>query len=221
MRACWSACSALTLLAGIVSGLAPALMAARADLNGALKSGGRGASGEPRAWFRSALVVGQVALSLMLLVSGGLFVRSLDHVRQVELGFDPQNVVVASAVPSESGYDPEQRSAYFTERARSHPRRARRRARRMGEPGFRMATVSDGGPFWLESRLREPTSHRRMPRRLASILATSRPPTFRFSKVARSPIATMRRPTPVAIVNQTLATQFWPEPERHRPLLRP
>ena len=72
----------LTLLAGVVSGLAPALMAARADLNGALKSGSRGASGEPRAWFRSALVVGQVALSLMLLVSGGLFVRSLDHVRQ-------------------------------------------------------------------------------------------------------------------------------------------
>jgi hypothetical protein len=104
----------LTLLAGVVSGLAPALMAARADLNGALKSGSRGASGEPRAWFRSALVVGQVALTLMLLVSGGLFVRSLDHVRRVQLGFDPQHVVVASAVPGESGYDPEQRSAYFT-----------------------------------------------------------------------------------------------------------
>src|SRR4029434_4415208 len=88
--------------------------AARPDLNIALKTGGRGTSSEPRAFFRSVLVVSQVALSLMLLVSGGLFVRSLDHVRQVELGFDPRNVVVASAVPSESGYDAEQRSTYFT-----------------------------------------------------------------------------------------------------------
>src|SRR4030095_11065678 len=49
----------LTLLAGIVSGLAPALMAVRADLNGALKSGSRGSSGEPRARFSHARVVWQ------------------------------------------------------------------------------------------------------------------------------------------------------------------
>ncbi len=104
----------LTLVAGIVSGLAPALMAARADLNLALKAGGRGASGELRAWFRSMLVVGQVALSLMLLVSGGLFVRSLDRARQIELGFDPDNVLVASAIPSDTGYDPAQRLAYYS-----------------------------------------------------------------------------------------------------------
>ena len=146
----------LTLLAGVVSGLAPALMAARADLNGALKSGSRGASGEPRAWFRSALVVGQVALSLMLLVSGGLFVRSLDHVRQVQLGFDPQHVVVASAVPGESGYDPEQRSAYFTQGARSRPDVARRRARRVG------GLDSDGDrERWRALLAREPASESR------------------------------------------------------------
>ena len=199
----------LTLLAGVVSGLAPALMAARADLNGALKSGSRGASGEPRAWFRSALVVGQVALTLMLLVSGGLFVRSLDHVRRVQLGFDPQHVVVASAVPGESGYDPEQRSAYFTAA----------RDRVLALPGVEraawaawipIATVSDGGPFWLESR---PPRADEQPQNAA----TARVDPGYFA-AANTPILEGRAFTdrddaqaaPVTIVNQTLAAQLWP-----------
>jgi predicted permease len=200
----------LTLLAGVVSGLAPALMAMRADLNGALKSGSRGASGAPRAWFRSALVVGQVALSLMLLVSGGLFVRSLDRVRQVHLGFDPQNVIVASAVPGESGYDAEQRAAYFTEV----------RDRVLTLPGVEraawaawipIATVTDGAPIWLESR---PPKADERPQNAA--MARVEPGYF---AAANTPILEGRAFTdrddaqaaPVAIVNQTLAAQFWPE----------
>jgi len=199
----------LTLLAGIVSGLAPALIAVRADLNGALKSGSRGASGEPRAWFRSALVVGQVALSLMLLVSGGLFVRSLDHVRQVQLGFDPQHVVVASAVPSESGYDPEQRSAYFT-KARDRVLTLPGVERAAWAAWIPMATVSDGGPFWLESR---PPRADEQPQNSA----TARVDPGYFA-AANTPILEGRAFTdrdeaqaaPVTIVNQTLATQLWP-----------
>ena len=73
-------------------------------------------------WFRSMLVVVQVALSLMLLVSGGLFLRSLDRARQIELGFDPDNLVVASAIPTETGYDAAQRLAFYTQRARADAR---------------------------------------------------------------------------------------------------
>ena len=199
----------LTLLAGVVSGLAPALMAARADLNGALKSGSRGASGEPRAWFRSALVVGQVALTLMLLVSGGLFVRSLDHVRRVQLGFDPQHVVVASAVPGESGYDPEQRSAYFTA-ARDRVLTLPGVDRAAWVAWIPIATVSDGGPFWLESR---PPRADEQPQNAA----TARVDPGYFA-AANTPILEGRAFTdrddaqaaPVTIVNQTLAAQLWP-----------
>ena len=199
----------LTLLAGVVSGLAPALMAARADLNGALKSGSRGASGEPRAWFRSALVVGQVALTLMLLVSGGLFVRSLDHVRQVQLGFDPQHVVVASAAPGESGYDPEQRSAYFTA-ARDRVLTLPGVERAAWAAWIPIATVSDGGPFWLESR---PPRADEQPQNAA----TARVDPGYFA-AANTPILEGRAFTdrddaqaaPVTIVNQTLAAQLWP-----------
>ena len=199
----------LTLLAGVVSGLAPALMAARADLNGALKSGSRGASGEPRAWFRSALVVGQVALTLMLLVSGGLFVRSLDHVRRVQLGFDPQHVVVASAVPGESGYDPEQRSAYFTA-ARDRVLTLPGVDRAAWAAWIPIATVSDGGPFWLESR---PPRADEQPQNAA----TARVDPGYFA-AANTPILEGRlftdrddaQAAPVTIVNQTLAAQLWP-----------
>jgi predicted permease len=199
----------LTLLAGVVSGLAPALMAVRVDLNGTLKSGSRGASGEPRAWFRSALVVGQVALSLMLLVSGGLFVRSLDHVRQVQLGFEPQHVVVASAVPGESGYEPEQRLAYFT-KARNLVLTLPGVERAAWAAWIPMATVSDGGPFWLESR---PPRADEQPQNAA----TARVDPGYFA-AASTPILEGRvftdrddaQAPPVAIVNQTLSALLWP-----------
>ena len=104
---------ALALGAGIVSGLAPALSACRADLGGWLKSGGRGMPGGSGSRFRSALVVAQVALSLALLVSGGLFVRSLDRARDVDLGFEPDGVLLASAAPGMLGYDAARRLAFY------------------------------------------------------------------------------------------------------------
>ena len=63
-------------LTGIVFGLAPALQASKADLQEALKEGGRGTAGGGRAWIRNTLVVAEVALSLLLLIGASLFVRS-------------------------------------------------------------------------------------------------------------------------------------------------
>jgi predicted permease len=199
----------LTLTAGIVSGLAPAFTAARADLNLALKTGGRGASSEARAWFRSSLVVGQVALSLMLLVSGGLFVRSLDRARQIELGFDSDNVVVASALPSQTGYDPAQRLAYYDNA----------RQRMLAVPGVERAawiewaplsTVSEGGPIRLESqpvRDDEPPPMAAVARADPGYFATARIPILEGRAFTDGDDDSAE---PVAIVNQTLATQFWP-----------
>ena len=84
-------------------------------------------------------------------------VRSQSRSRATgQLGFDPQHVVVASAVPGESGYDPEQRSAYFTQGARSRPDVARRRARRMG------GLDSDGDrERWRALLARKPASESR------------------------------------------------------------
>ncbi len=78
----------VSLLTGIVFGLAPALQAARGNLQDSLKEGGRSAAGNHRAWLRSTLVVVEVALSLVLLVGASLFMRSFLNLQNATLGFD-------------------------------------------------------------------------------------------------------------------------------------
>ena len=83
---------------GILFGLAPALRAARVDLNTSLKAGGRNAQGEggfgsSRRRLRSLLVVAEVAISLMLLIGAGLLVRSFIRLEQVSPGFEPAGVI--------------------------------------------------------------------------------------------------------------------------------
>ncbi len=69
-------------------GLAPAVQAARGNLQESLREGGRGAAGGPRAWLRSALVVVEIALSLVLLIGSSLFMRSFLNLQTATLGFD-------------------------------------------------------------------------------------------------------------------------------------
>jgi len=84
---------------GILFGFAPALRAARVDLNASLKAGGRNAQGEGgfgsggRRRLRSLLVVAEVAISLMLLIGAGLLVRSFVRLQQVSPGFEPDGVI--------------------------------------------------------------------------------------------------------------------------------
>jgi predicted permease len=87
-----------SILTGLLFGLAPALRAARVDLNTALKSGSRsskgdGGSGLSRNRLRSLLVVAELAISLMLLVGAGLLIRSFVRLQNVSPGFTPSNVI--------------------------------------------------------------------------------------------------------------------------------
>jgi len=89
---------AVSVLTGLVFGLAPALRAARVDLNTSLKSGGRqtqgdGGFGSARPRLRGLLVVAEVAISLMLLVGAGLLVRSFVRLQSVSPGFEPEGVI--------------------------------------------------------------------------------------------------------------------------------
>jgi putative ABC transport system permease protein len=80
---------AIAMLTGVIFGLAPALQAARTDLHGTLKDGGRGAGGSVhRNRFRSALVVSEIALSLVLLVGASLFVRSFLNLQSARAGLE-------------------------------------------------------------------------------------------------------------------------------------
>ena len=96
---------AVSVVTGILFGLAPALRAARVDLNTSLKAGGRNAQGEggfgsSRRRLRSLLVVAEVAISLMLLIGAGLLVRSFVRLQQVSPGFEPDGVISLRVGPS-------------------------------------------------------------------------------------------------------------------------
>ena len=79
---------AISTATGLVFGLAPALQAVRGDLQSSLKDGGRGNAGGSKAYLRSALVVAEVALSLVLLVGASLFVRSFMNLQTTDVGFN-------------------------------------------------------------------------------------------------------------------------------------
>jgi predicted permease len=94
--------AAFGALAGLAAGLFPALQATRPHLMETLKAGGRGSAGH-RSRLRAGLLVAQAALSVILLVGTGLFVRSLAAARHVNLGFDPGPVLLLRLEP-EGGY---------------------------------------------------------------------------------------------------------------------
>ena len=110
---------AVSILTGLVFGTLPALRAARADLNTALKAGGRSAQGEggfgsSRRRLRSLLVVAEVALSLMLLVGAGLLIRSFVRLQEVTPGFNPESVISMRLGASGRQFpNPESRFEYF------------------------------------------------------------------------------------------------------------
>jgi len=98
---------AVSLLTGVLFGLAPAWRATSLDLNSALKESHRGSSSVSRSRLGKTLVVAQVAMSLLLLVGAGLFIRTLRNLEQVDFGFNKENLLLFSLQPSSIGYKDE------------------------------------------------------------------------------------------------------------------
>jgi putative ABC transport system permease protein len=94
----------VTMLTGIIFGLAPALHSSKTDLTDSLKEGGRGGSGSRGGRMRKGLVVGEVALALVLLVSSALLVQGFARIRLADLGFDRDDVLVFRTLLPEAQY---------------------------------------------------------------------------------------------------------------------
>jgi predicted permease len=93
----------LATITGLLCGLAPAFAAIRTNVNSTLKEGGRsGTAGGGHARLRSALVVAEIAVALVLLAASGLLLRSFEKMRSVDLGYRPEHVATASySLPQE------------------------------------------------------------------------------------------------------------------------
>jgi predicted permease len=94
----------VTLLTGIVFGIAPALRGTAMNVSSALKETSRSVVGARSALGKSLLIV-QVAISLVLLVGAGLFLRTLSNLRHVDVGFNPQNLLLFRVLPQLNRYD--------------------------------------------------------------------------------------------------------------------
>jgi putative ABC transport system permease protein len=196
-------------LTGVVFGLAPALQASKADLQEALKEGGRGMAGGTRAWIRNTLVVAEVALSLLLLIGASLFVRSFLNLQQANGGFDPAPLMTMRFyMPNEQYPTPESK----VQRVEDILRRVE------GLPGVQAAFASNmvplssgggGSNILIDGRAftkgEEPgieyigvTPH---------MLKTLGLSVLRGRELTDTEAMTR---APVAVINQAMAKKFWP-----------
>ncbi|MGA9770800.1 MAG: ABC transporter permease [Blastocatellia bacterium] len=103
----------LALIAGVLSGLVPAYQTSKPNLNDTLKEGSKGLVSRSRRYISSILVVSQIALSLLLLICAGLFVRSLQKAEKIELGFRSQNLLLLSLDIGLQGYSKPQGEQFY------------------------------------------------------------------------------------------------------------
>jgi macrolide transport system ATP-binding/permease protein len=198
----------ISLLTGILFGLAPAVRASRPDLVSALKDESTLLGNRVRRLsLRNLLVVGQVALSLMVLIGAGLCVRSLQNLQAIDSGFDPAKVLVMSVDVSLSGYSKERGLQFYSELLE--------RVRRLrGVEAVSLATqvaLGDGFGGTMRAEGYAPKAGED----LSSDFNQIGPDYFRTMKIplldgrefSTSDTATA---PPVAIINETAARRFWP-----------
>jgi predicted permease len=208
---------AISVLTGMIFGLFPSLQSSKADMNEALKEGGRGGTvGVRRSRARSLLAVAEFALALMLLVSAALLIRSFWRMQNVDPGFNPHNVLTLGTwlpfpnTPEKGVYtDGSRRMAFFQQLLR--------RVEQL--PGVKSAGYISLPPlsrdkvdriFTIEGREAQgrPDSLQAQARRISPnyfdtmgiTLVAGR--AFTDNDDAKSP--------PVAIINETTARRFWP-----------
>jgi len=200
---------ASALLTGILAGLAPALRASSSDVNAVLRaSDDRRSFGTSRPSLGNFLVVAQVAGSLVLLVTTGLFVRSLQKVQTFDLGFDPHNVLNVAIDPQQSGYGEPQTKTFFRDlesNIRALP----------GVQSVSLASYVPMGGFPTASVVsiegRPTPANQEPPRVLYNAIDPSYFQTMRIS-VLRGRIfadSDSEAAVPVAIINPKMAAQFW------------
>ncbi len=203
----------VALLAGVFFGGLPALQTARRDLIAPLKEGGRGATaGRSRQRVRQALVVAEVALSVVLVIGAVLLMRSFWEMRQVELGFDPENVLTLQlTLPSTDYPETEHIVGFYQE--------LRQRVEVL--PGVRSVgaaallplgqTTGDWG-IDIEGRVRGPED------RFHGYLQIVTPGYFETMRIrllrGRSVEETDRAEgLPAVVINERMAARYWPGEE--------
>ncbi|HEU5403454.1 MAG TPA: ABC transporter permease, partial [Terriglobales bacterium] len=199
----------ISFLTGVLFGLVPAFQLSRINVSSALRDESRGSTGGPaHVRLKSALVVSQVALSLMLLIGAGLLLRSFRHLLDVDAGFDPQNLLTMNiSLPTSHYGKPELQSAFFDELLRKTD----------AVPGVRSAAISTALPFTpkrITPMLPEGQPEVPLAQRPFMIIEAVSPDWFSTMHVPLRgrafTVADIRGAPSMVIVNQALAKKYWP-----------
>jgi predicted permease len=212
----WSVVFAVIVsgMAGLFTGLLPALRASRLDLVQVIKGGVSG--DRKRHWLRDMLVMSQVAFCAVVLVAGGLFMRSLQQATEIQLGFTPENLAMASLDLDLQGYSHERGKAFLDELT----------TELAALPGVEKVSYGNVLPMSTNPGLRD-VADAEAPqldetgRREGEIQAASNIVDINFISAMESGLVRGREFTdfdtadspPVVIVNQALAEKMWPGAE--------
>ncbi len=201
---------AISLLSGIIFGLAPAFQLGRVDLNTMLRDEGRGSSANrQRNRARSVLVVAQVALAMVLLVGSGLLIRSFIELETVSPGFDPNGTLTMQTyLPIPRYPKAPQRIAFYTAAIRNM----------QSVPGVEAVSISTalpllanhGTPFLFEGQ--PPAALGQRPVALIQSISPDYPRVMGVPLVAGRAFTDRddAEAPPVVLVNQRIVRQFWP-----------
>lgn len=200
----------LTMLTGIIFGLAPALQSSRLNMTDTLKEGGRGGSGTGGARLRKSLVVGEVALALVLLVSSALLVKGFARIRLADMGFDRSDVLTMQVLLPEEQYP---------DSTVVHDFHTRLLGRLAALPGVEAVGGTDALPlqgnsmtyYVLEGEDFDDMAQRKLTSfgyLLPSYFDAMDIPILRGRSIEESDRAGATR---VAVINQALAERHWPE----------
>jgi putative ABC transport system permease protein len=201
----------ISLVTGMLFGLAPALQTSKPDLNETLKESGRQTAGGSRARLRSLLVVSEVALALILVVGAGLLIKSFWRLQHIDPGFRPEGVLSLQLSPPSTAYaERPRRRAFYREVMERIESVAGVEAvgsihlLPMGDSNWNPGLNIEGRPVAASEPLPE---------------INWRAVTPNYFRAMGSPLVEGRfladadneNSQPVALVNQTLARRFWPD----------
>jgi predicted permease len=201
----------LSAITALVFGLVPALRASRPDLVGSLKDGPVGSGRANRSRMRNTLVIVQVSLSLVLLTTAGLFLRSLGNASSIDIGFKPTNMLIMSVDPKIQNYSHDKTVQFLSQL----------RDRVSALPGVRSVSFVGIVPLSIgsaENRFNVDATKGRPPQNVIAIVNTIGTgyfqtmgiPLLRGQDFAPQDLASHPGGQPAVIINETMATHLFP-----------
>ena len=201
----------VTMLTGLLFGIAPALRGTGVNVNSALKETSRSVVGA-RSTLAKVLLVAQVAISLVLLVGAGLFLKTLGNLRRVDVGFNPQNLVLFRVNPGLNRYDEKKMAQLYRDMLERLAAVPGVRGAAMSQPALLSGSVNSTS-FYQQGKTYAPGRPQNDSLNINRLVISTN-----FFDVMGIPIVLGRAPTEhddanapkVAVINEAAARKFFP-----------